>query len=180
MLVKIQHIHDRILYKMWHIILPHVNNKSYPSTFYQNQKKLLRTFYYYLHYDEKDFIGILHYVERLASTDYQRFITTDNKHYLIFVLIILYSKMYHDHYYDNAYYAKLTHMKTVVLNQIEWTMFLHYHQSSSLIISESDFNNMNQEIDLEIKNEHVYHFPDTDDADDEQEEQEERYIRWKP
>lgn len=181
---KIQHIHDKILYKMWHIILPYVNNKSYPLVFYRNQQKLLRICHYYLKFNEIDFIGILSYVERFASCGHHTYVTCDNKHYLLLMIVILYSKMYQDYNYENSYYAKLTKTQINVLNQLELSMLVDYHQSSSLIISETNFNNINQEIDLEIKNNKVYYLPDTQDDQDDQDghnnKKEVRYTRWKP
>jgi hypothetical protein len=90
-----------------------------PISFHKRQVNLLKWFIKYFNFTIDDLVAILIYTNRLSEIPPIKFMNPNNGNYILLALIVLYCKMYNDKFYQNSYYANITHIKVNDLNLTE-------------------------------------------------------------
>jgi hypothetical protein len=117
MIESMDPLFDHIIERLKQLIEPRISIDR--VIFARTQRKLLEMIRKYAKFTYHDFIAVLIYVDRLFAVPPEKFLNQRSYNRILLILIILYSKMYNDHYYSDAFYGRLTMTNIHHLREIQ-------------------------------------------------------------
>lgn len=132
-----------IIDNLYQLINSYIDISKYQPTFKETSLHLLSKLHnkcFNISHD--DLINIMIYIDRLTQKSPVLFINILNIDYILLVIVMLYIKMYDDHWYINSSYAQWTGLDLKIINQTEIDILTHI----SLFIKDKDYNNKKEDV----------------------------------
>lgn len=132
-----------IIDNLYQLVNSYIDIGKYQPTFKETNLHLLSKLHnkcFNISHD--DLISIMIYIDRLTQKSPTLFINIVNIDYILLVIVMLYIKMYDDHWYINSSYAQWTGLDLKIINQTEIDILTHI----SLFIKDKDYSNKKADV----------------------------------
>jgi hypothetical protein len=120
------------------IIASNLPSRDTRAKFIERHQTFLKVLMSYIGFNETDLKALLLYVNRLLKIPKEVYLDKCNCNYVLLCLVVMYMKMYYDHYYSNAYFCQIFKTKLKVLNATEGRLI----NKLDLFITQEDLRNL--------------------------------------